>query len=66
MKILCGQLTFPIIDRHQRRAERIALIRHRLDGFELRQVAREEPTPQTSRGRARDAADEFILDSAGE
>ena len=42
MKILRGQLALPNIDRRLTRADRIALIRRRLNGFELRQAAREE------------------------
>ena len=66
MKIPRGQLALPNIDRRQTRADRIALIRRRLNGFELRQAAREERRRRRHPGAERETRQMSFLESAGE
>jgi hypothetical protein len=66
VKIPRGQLALPNIDRRQTRADRIALILGRLNGFELRQAAREERRLRRRQGAERETRQMSLLDSAGE
>ena len=66
MKIVRGQLALPVVDRHQTRADRIALIRRRLNGFELRQAAREERRRRRRPEAERETRQMSLLESAGE
>ena len=66
VKILRGQLALPVIDRRQTRADRIALIRHRLNGFDLRQAAREERRRRRRPEAERETRHMSLLESAGE
>lgn len=66
VKILRGQLALPVVDRCQTRADRIALIRHRLNGFELRQAAREERRRRKRPGAKRETRQLSLLEIAGE
>jgi hypothetical protein len=66
VKIPRGQLALAIIDRRQTRAEEIALIRRRLNGFELRQAAREERRRRRRPGAKRETRQMSVLESAGE
>lgn len=66
MKILRGQLALPNIDRRLTRADRIALIRRRLNGFELRQAAREQRRRRRPPGAERETRQMSLLETAGE
>lgn len=66
MKIPRGQLALPNIDRRQTRADRIALIRRRLNGFELRQGAREERRRRRLPDAERETRQMSLSESAGE
>ncbi|HEU0139741.1 MAG TPA: hypothetical protein VFQ79_08525 [Bryobacteraceae bacterium] len=66
MKLPGGQLALPNIDRRLTRADRIALIRRRLNGFELRQAAREQRRRRRPPGAERETRQMNLLESAGE
>ncbi len=66
MKILGRQLALPVIDGRQMRADQIALIRHRLNGFELRQAAREERRRRKRPEAKRETRQMSLLEIAGE
>lgn len=66
MKIPRGQLALPNMDRRQMRADRIALIRRRLNGFELRQAAREERRRRRRPDAERETRQMSLSESAGE
>ena len=66
MKLPRGQLALPNIDRRLTRADRIALIRRRLNGFDLRQAAREERRRRRRPGAERETRQMSLLESAGE
>jgi hypothetical protein len=61
-----GQLALPNIDRRLTRSDRIALIRRRLNGFELRQAAREERRRRRRPGVERETRQMSLLEGAGE
>ena len=66
VKAVRGQLALPVVDRPQTRADRIALIRRQLNGFELRQAAREELRRRRRPEAERETRQMSLLDSAGE
>ena len=66
VKAVRGQLALPVVDRRPTRADRIALIRRQLNGFELRQAAREERRRRRRPEAERETRQMSLLESAGE